>query len=243
VSASETIPALGKLRVAELREERKRSKLAWLEEGRELGAGASVSCWAVGEWLVKGERAFLEKMPTKGGKKALRAYYARRGDEWLALIKEASEVTNLTETTLRQYARVVRNGVKMDGLPFAHHIEAQRAHYFDEKGKRHFDANGAWCRLQEAKEQGWSVARMRTEMQSKYPIKKDTASTVSRMVWQVKKTLAKLPVPERFEALDALAEELQRVRSNIQKEVTVTTEELDRCTVQPELGFEEMLLY
>jgi hypothetical protein len=45
----------------------------------------------------------------------------------LALIREAALVTNLTETTLRQYARVARHCVQVEGLSFGHHIEGLRA--------------------------------------------------------------------------------------------------------------------
>jgi transcription initiation factor TFIIIB Brf1 subunit/transcription initiation factor TFIIB len=60
-------------------------------------------------------------------KKAKRIYFANRRANWLALIREAAQVTNLTETTLRQYARVARHCVQVEGLSFGHHIEALRA--------------------------------------------------------------------------------------------------------------------
>lgn len=145
------------------------TKAEWLAKGEEIGRTASDDCFRIGEWLCFGEENFLPQRPTDGGKKALRLYLANRRSAWEKLLSEASSATHLSETSLRQYARVVRRKVKVEGLTFAHHLEACRAHTVDEKGKRHFDATGALWILTKAKEQGWTVNQTRAEAQRQWP--------------------------------------------------------------------------
>ena len=138
------------------------TKAAWLAEGKALGARASERDWEIGSWLVRGEQAFLPSAPTS--KKARRVYFAQRMEKWLALVREAAAVTNLSETTLRQYSRVVRKVDRVEGVHFSHHIEVLRCRTIDEKGKPQFNACAAQEILHLAKKtKGWTVADTRAE--------------------------------------------------------------------------------
>ena len=144
------------------------TKAAWLAEGKKLGANASENCWLIGEWLVAGEQTFLGTVPTS--KKAKKKYFTARKANWEALMDDAAKVTGLRDNTLRQYARVVRRGLRVEALSFAHHLEAMRCHTVDAKtNKKNFDAVAAKKILQKAQARTWTVARTREEMQKQFP--------------------------------------------------------------------------
>lgn len=162
------------------------NKAEWLAEGAALGARANKSAWEIGRWLVRGEGLFLDEKPTS--KRALRAYYAVRRQKWEALVREAATATNLAESSLRKYAQVVRRGVKVEGLSFAHHIEVMRVHYFEKMGlgeKRRFDSNAATAILMLAKDSNWTVAQTRAEVSRRFPtpnIAQDALDKIKRIL-------------------------------------------------------------
>ena len=161
----------GILDVMSSEDAKKKAKTEWLDEGAAVGARANTSAWEIGRWLVRGEQLFDEK-PT--GKRALSAYYAVRKEKWEALVGEAVKATNLDEASLRKCAKVVRRGVKVEGLSFSHHTEVMRAHYFvkvgrREKEKRQFDSNSATDILVLAKESNWTVTQTKEEVLRRFP--------------------------------------------------------------------------
>ena len=135
------------------------TKAEWLLEGKALGAKDSINGWEIGKWIIRGEEEFFS---VPSSKKAKRAFFNNCRADWKAFIREAEEVTNLKETTLRQYARVVRNGLRVDGLSLAHHIEVLRAHRI-EKSKRLFDFTAAREILNLALTNKWSALATRAD--------------------------------------------------------------------------------
>jgi hypothetical protein len=197
---------------------RQTAKEAWLAEGKALGATTSTSCWEIGQWMVRGEEQFLDTKPTS--KKALRKYYANRRANWLGLLREAEVATNLAEATLRKYAQVVRRGVRVDDLNFAHHIEVQRCRLTNEKGKPQFDRSSAWEILTLAKEKGWKVAETRAEVQLRFPNPKLVETTLEKMRRVLTEILKNVDPSDQLIVLDALAEELPLMREQAEKVAT-----------------------
>lgn len=173
-------------------------KTEWLAEGAALGASANKAGWEIGRWLVHGERLFLTKKPT--GKRALRAYYRVYRKEWEDLLAEAAKATNLAESSLRKYAKVVRRGVRVEGLAFAHHIEVMRAHYTDEKDKRRFDSNAATAILMLAKENNWTVAQTRAEVSRQFP----TPNVTQDALYKIKRILDGVSEDQKRALIEAL---------------------------------------
>jgi hypothetical protein len=194
------------------------TKAEWLAEGKELGESASSKCWEIGKWLVRGEEQFLGPVPTS--KKARRAYFRNRHENWVTLMREAETATNLAEATLRKYAQVARNGVQVEGLPFAHHIEVQRAHFIDEKGKRKFDANAAQEILSLAKEKGWKVADTRAEVKSRFPSPKTVETAMEKTRRFLLEILKTIDLHDRITLLDVLTEEIPVIRERVDRECT-----------------------
>jgi hypothetical protein len=185
------------------------TKTEWLAKGESIGATASNSCWEVAQWLHYGEEHFLPKRPTKGGKKARQIYRANWRANWEALMVEASRATSLSEVTLRQYVRVARNNMRVEGLSFAHHIEACRAHRYNDKGKRIFCADGAFSILLLAKEKGWTVAETRREAQLRYPVATFEEPIINKARRALDEILKNTPLTARLEIFEQLAAELR----------------------------------
>jgi hypothetical protein len=200
------------------------TKTAWLEEGKALGERVSASGWEIGKWLVQGEEQFLGTVPTS--KKAKHIYFANRRANWLSLYREAAEVTNLKDTTLRQYARVVRHGVRVDGLPFAHHIEVQRARTIDEKGKRHFHESAARDILNLAKEKGWTVAETRAEVVRRFPSPKVVETVLEKARRVLLDILRTVDGDDQLTFLEALAIELPLIREQVERERAVVIQRI-----------------
>jgi hypothetical protein len=194
------------------------TKAEWRDEGKLLGERASASGWEIGTWLIRGEEAFLGTAPTN--KKERRVYFARRRENWIAFMHEASTITNLADTTLRQYARVARHGVRVDGLPFAHHIEVQRCRPIDEKGKPRFSANAALEILNLAKENNWPVSKTRAEVVRRFPTPKVVETVLDKMRRVLSEILKTVEAGEQLMFLDALADELPLIREQVEKERT-----------------------
>ena len=192
------------------------TKAEWIEKGKVLGATADVSCWAVGAWLVKGERSFLVKPP--GNKKKIREYRWQRKAQWLQLMAEAAEITNLSESALRQYARVVRNfdhQFKVEGLSLAHHNETFRCKKESDRkaGKWVFDISAAHKILTEALEKKWTVAQTRAEARRLFPPAKRVESVIEkahRLLWAVVDAMRQ---DEHSNIYDLLIGELQQMKA------------------------------
>jgi hypothetical protein len=198
------------LRELNVAEERSMStKPEWLAKGESIGATASNSCWEVAQWLHYGEEHFLPKRPTVGGKKAIKIYLANRRHNWEELIAEACRATSLSEVTLRQYVRVARNNMRVEGLSFAHHIEACRAKRYNDKGRRIFDAGGAFSILCLAKEKGWTVAETRREAQLRYPVATFPEPIINKARRALDEILKNTPLTARLEIFEQLADELR----------------------------------
>jgi hypothetical protein len=183
------------------------TKAEWLEEGKALGERASTSCWEIGQWIVRGEEQFLDPKPTS--KKALRKYYANRHANWLGLIREAEAATNLAEATLRKYTQVVRRGVRVDNLPFAHHIEVQRCLVTNEKGKRQFHSSSAWEILNLAKEKEWKVLDTRAEVQRRFPTARNVETILEKAKRFLRDILMTVDPKERLTFLEAVSEHVE----------------------------------
>jgi hypothetical protein len=194
------------------------TKAEWLAEGKELGEAASKKCWEIGHWLVRGEEQFLGPVPTS--KKARTVYFSNRRANWIALMREAETVTNLAEATLRKYAQVARNGVRVDGLPFAHHIEVQRCRPLDEKGQPRFSANTAQEILSLAKDRGWKVADTRAEVKRRFPTPKTVETVMEKTRKFLLEILKTIDPYNQLIFLDALTEEIPVVRERVDKEWT-----------------------
>jgi preprotein translocase subunit Sec63 len=72
----------------------------WLQRGRQIAEHASSTCWQIGDWLNDGER------------------------KWGETYRWASEITGLSQGTLRNYAVVARAfelSRRNDNLSFTHH--------------------------------------------------------------------------------------------------------------------------
>lgn len=187
-----------------------KAKAEWIDEGAALGARANTSAWEVGRWLVRGEGLFLDEKPTN--KRALRAYYAERREKWEALVREAATVTNLTESSLRKYAKVVRRGVRVEGLSFAHHIEVMRAHYFEKVGlveKRRFDSNAATAILVLAKDSNWTAAQTRAEVSRRFP----TSNIAQDALHKIKRILNAVSNDQKQALIEALEIELASMKA------------------------------
>jgi hypothetical protein len=182
------------------------TKAEWLAEGAALGARASGASWEIGTWLVRGEQAFLGTAPNS--KKQRRIYFSNRRANWLALMREAEGVTNLAEATLRKYAQVARNGVRVDGVHFSHHIEVQRCSVIDEKNKRCFDANAAQEILRLAEDKGWKVADTRAEVKRRFPTPKSVETALEKAKRVMLEVLMTVEPQERIAFLNALAQEI-----------------------------------
>lgn len=163
------------------------TKEQWRAEGRQLSRGASSQSWEIGRWLCSGEELFLGE-PSQTDKKERKLWWARHRDMLNGFIAEAAEVTSLSESALRQCRRVVRHGVRVEGLTFSHHIEVQRAHFLDEKGKRRFDGNAARKILNLAKEKNWTILQTRAELQRRYP----TSAAVESVVEKARRKLMEI---------------------------------------------------
>jgi hypothetical protein len=195
------------------------TKAEWLEQGKALGAKASDSGWEIGKWLVQGEEQFLGTVPSS--KKAKRIYFANRRANWMALMREAAQVTNLTDTTLRRYASVVRKGVRVEGLSFSHHLEVLRARtmqYVNPKreSELRFDHQAARDILNLAKEKGWTAAETRAEAVRRFPTPQIVGTELEkakRILAEILKTIA--GEASQLEFLDALTAELSQVREQI----------------------------
>jgi hypothetical protein len=194
------------------------TKEEWLAEGKELGERASSAGWEIGTWLVRGEQAFLGIVPTS--KKARRVYFRNRREKWVALMREAETATNLAEATLRKYAQVARNSVRVDGLPFAHHIEVQRCRPIDEKGRPRFSANTAQEILNLAKEKGWKVADTRAEVKRRFPTPKTVETAMEKTRRFLLEILKTIDLSERITLLDALTEEIPVIKERVDREWT-----------------------
>lgn len=182
------------------REQVLKQKESWRAEGRLLGQNASDHAWEVGHWLCRGAELFLGE-PSQTNKKKQSLWHARRRDNWNAFIAEAADITNLSDSALRQYARVVRHGVQVDGLKFSHHIEVQRAHRFDEKGIRRFDATAALQILNLAKENTWTVAQTRAEVQRRYPTSTATESSYEKAKRLLADVIVGLDIFEKYDLI------------------------------------------
>jgi len=194
------------------------TKAEWLDEGKALGARESILCWEIGMWMVRGEQQFIGTAPRS--RKARRIFFANRRANWLSLMREAASVTNLTEATLRKYAQVARNGVRVDGVAFAHHIEVQRCRLPDEKGKPKFHSNSAWEILSLAKERDWRVADTRAEVQRRFPTPKVVETLREKARRFLLDRLKKVDPEKRLAFVDALADELPLVRERVETERT-----------------------
>jgi hypothetical protein len=155
------------------------TKEQWRNEGRELSKSASSQSWAIGQWLYSGEELFLGH-PSQTNKKEKKLWWARFRDMLKDYLAEAEAVTGLSESALRQCRRVVRHGVRVEGLSFSHHVEVQRAHIINEKGKRLFDSSAARTILNLAKENKWTVLQTRAEVQRQYPTPAPVESVVEK---------------------------------------------------------------
>ncbi len=184
-----------------------KEKAEWIDEGMALGARANTSAWEIGRWLVRGEGLFLDEKPTS--KRALRAYYAVRRQKWDALVGEAAKATNLAESSLRKYAKVVRRGVKVEGLSFAHHIEVMRVHYFDEKKKSRFDSNAATAILMLAKDSNWTVAQTRAEVSRRFP----TPNIAQDALYKIKRILNAVSDDQKQALIEALEAEFAAMKA------------------------------
>jgi hypothetical protein len=133
-------------------------------------------------------------------------------------MREAEGVTNLAEATLRKYAQVARNGVRVDGVHFSHHIEVQRCFLIDEKDKRRFDANAALQILTHAKEQKWKVADTRAEVKRRFPTPKVVETLIEKTRRLLLDTLKTIEPSNHLMFLDALAEVLPLIREQVEQE-------------------------
>jgi hypothetical protein len=190
-------------------------KSDWLAEGPALGKRGSDAAFEIGQWIVRGEKAFLIEEPKGHNKKEWRAYWGIWRAGFNSLISEASKATNLAEKTLRQYALVVRRNAIVDGLEFAHHQEVMRCRYNNVQGdhtkaKLRFDRAEALEILMLAKENKWKVAETRAEVSRRYP--RPTTLTVEDAVFTIRHTFAKVfdkvPIEQRLELIEALRTEL-----------------------------------
>jgi hypothetical protein len=199
----------------------------WHAEGRRLSQSASDQSWEIGRWLCRGEELFLGE-PSQTNKKERKLWWARYREMLKAFIAEAAEVTSLSESALRQCRRVVQHGVRVEGLKFSHHIEVQRAHFYDEKGKRRFDSNAAQEILNVAKENNWTVAQTRNEVQRRYPTSAVVESVVGKAERLLMEILSSTSEQDYVAVVDALFTALQQVKESPKYqrgEVVLTWEE------------------
>jgi hypothetical protein len=187
------------------------TKEQWRAEGRALSKSASDQSWEIGHWLCRGEELFLGH-PSQTNKKERRLWWAQYRDMLNAFMAEAQNVTGLTESALRQCRRVVKHGVRVEGLMFSHHIEVQRAHYIDEKGKRRFDSSAAQTILNLAKENNWTVLQIRAEVQRQFPTSAVVESVVDKAVRKLDEIFAAVPFDDYRAVVDALLARLESMK-------------------------------
>jgi len=204
------------------RPEMKMTKAAWLAEGAALAASHSESSWTIGQWVVRGEQAFLEAEPSS--KKARKRWYGSRKVEWQALITQAAKATNLSEVSLRQYARVARPDVRVEGVSFAHHLEATRAHTIDARGYRHVDRQAVREILNLAKENKWTVAETRAECRRRYPIGNIEESAIDKRKRLVLNALKTATTAEKIEVLNQLVAALKAHEAFLASEAALEEE-------------------
>jgi hypothetical protein len=191
----------------------KLTKEQWRNEGRQLSKGASSQSWEIGRWLCSGEELFLGE-PSQTNKKERKLWWASYRDNLNAFVAEAAEVTSLSESALRQCRRVVRHGIRVDGLTFSHHIEVQRAHFYDEKGKRRFDGNAAQEILNLARENNWTVMQTRTEVQRRYPTSAAVESVVDKARRKLMEILSSVCDQDYVAVIDELLAALLQVKES-----------------------------
>ncbi|MGA7565627.1 MAG: hypothetical protein WBW53_06100 [Terriglobales bacterium] len=159
-------------------------------------------------------------------KRAKRAYFAKRREEWNAFLQKASKITNLSFSSLRQYEHVVRNGAKVDGLLFSHHLEVQRCResFHDERGKKktRFAYYAALSILELAKEKGWTVRETREEVQRQFPARKKIIS-VQKAICLVMDAIKHLELVEQVQILDTLSAEILVKKNRIESEMAPKT--------------------
>ena len=158
------------------------------------------------------ERLSFLGEPSQTNKKQRNLWYRQYRDNWNAFIVEAADVTCLSESALRQYARVVRHGVRVEDLTFSHHIEVQRAHFYDEKGKRRFDSNRATEILELAKKNKWTVAQTRDEVRRRYPTSAVVESAVDKARRMLMEIVSSVSEQDYVTVVDALFTALQEVK-------------------------------
>jgi hypothetical protein len=151
----------------------KLKKSSWLKEGKALGMEMQDLCWRIGDWVVRGRRAFIGTPPTSP-KPAVRVWYRSYRDRVKELTAEAEAATGLTPHALRQYTAVAFKMKRVNGLTFAHHLavsslsklefvrESQRGTVY----KRRFDEELALSILNQALEENWSVAKTRSHVKA-----------------------------------------------------------------------------
>jgi hypothetical protein len=191
----------------ERREQALKEKEDWRAEGQRLGQNASKHAWEIGHWLCRGAELFLGE-PSLTNRKERRLWHAQRRENLNAFIAEAADITNLSDSALRQYARVVRNGVRVDGLTFTHHLEVQRVHRFDEKGKRRFDGSAALQILNLAKENTWTVAQTREEVRRQFPATAAIESGVEKAKRLLTDLLDGLDIFEKYDLIEFIQSNL-----------------------------------
>jgi hypothetical protein len=181
----------------------------WLEEGKALGARDSINGWEIGRWIVRGEEHFF---PVPSRKKERNAHFRNFRNNWTVFIRQAEEVTNLKEKTLRQYARVVRNDFRVEGLSLAHHIEALRARKMvnSKRGEKlGFDRAGAIEILNFALKNKWSAVKTRAEAVRRYPIPKTVETDLNKAEKALRKILKTIDSNiDQIAFLDGIREQL-----------------------------------
>jgi hypothetical protein len=190
-------------------------KAAWLAEGEKLGASASDNCWLIGEWMLEGEEAFLPPMPK--AKKARREWSAGKMQRWEKLIAEAASATGLRDSTIKQYARVVRRGVRVKELTFAHHLEVMRCKQIV-NNKRKFDPYVAKDILKDAVKKNWTVAQTRAEVSRLFPtsaavVPNETHLDKAKRL--LKSIIQQVPKNEQLSFMDALAQEIPTMKDEV----------------------------
>lgn len=189
------------------------TKEAWIAEGQSLSQNYSADSFKLGRWLLAGEAFYIGERPST--KKKLRGWREWVRDQKKVLIREAAQITNLKEGTVRQIYRVMKHGAIVEGLSFTHHTEVQRAHYFNEKGKRRFDYNAALNILNDAKQNNWTVQQVRAEMEQKYPTPENVKSVVEIARQQLAKILGSLSNIDDYDmVIDALLSALQAAKDD-----------------------------
>lgn len=194
------------------------TKASWLAEGKKLGANASANCWLIADWLVEGEQTFIGNAPSS--KKEKRKFWATAKKRWQEMIDDAAKATSLRDATLRQYAKVARRGVRVEGLSFTHHLEVQRCGTKDRTkvfAKFKFDAAAARRILQKALDEHWTVAQTRAEVQRRFPTgpAASTETPFDKAKRMLKDIIKQVPKNEQLSFLDALAQEIPTIKNEV----------------------------